>query len=274
MADTFVPTDTPEPTAVEPPGSGTVSRDASDRPALPLAPPTPLPVGGTPPSAAVSDTPSPSAEGLPEEATTAEAATAEEVPVKETLAPLWVEPSVLDALSAARRALEDKLDALTEAFATKLAIDDNKNQQIDVLHRELQEHKQDLLAKALRPLLSGLVRLHDNLGRVAENLRERPEALVPGEAARLIEEFREDVEILLDENGVALFSEPVDRFEPRRQTARQTLETANPEQVGRIARRARPGFERDGLLLQKERVDVFVVAPVASPATTPNEKTV
>lgn len=180
-------------------------------------------------------------------------------------------PATIEALSAARHVLEGKLDILAAAFETKLAIDEHKNQQIDTLHRELQSHKQDLLAKALRPLVAGLVRLHDNLGRMADTLRDRTETLPPDEAARLVKEFQEDVEILLDENGVALFTEPVDRFEPRRQTVRQTQETTDSEQVGHIVRRVRPGFERDGFLLQKERVDVYVAATVPAPVTTQND---
>ncbi|MDA8019821.1 MAG: nucleotide exchange factor GrpE [Thermoanaerobaculia bacterium] len=176
--------------------------------------------------------------------------------------------SASDALEGVLRSLDERLSALASSFDTKLAIDEHKNRQIDALHRDLQEHKQDLLARALRPILAGLVRLYDDLGRAADGVQERAEDLIPSEAAQFLREFREDVEILLDENGVLVFSEPVERFDPQRQTARKTLDTDDPERVGQIARRVRPGFERDGLVLQKERVDVYAARPITATATS------
>ncbi len=178
---------------------------------------------------------------------------------------LELELGMLDALAKTHAALESKLDQLHEAFDTKLAVDEVKDRQIDTLHREVQGHRQDLLGKALRPLVSGLVRLHDNLGRSAESLANAEQSLGADEAAKLLEEFREDVEILLEENGIGLFSEPVDTLEPRRQTVRKTLPCRDSTQVGQIARRVRPGFERDGLVLQKERVDVYVASEAEPP---------
>lgn len=169
-------------------------------------------------------------------------------------------------LEALKQQLDESTRTLHKTFADKLALDRHKEQQIDALHAEVQEHKRGLLARATRPLLTGLVRLHDSLGRMVEDLRrEPPEELTPERFYGILEGFQDDVEIVLDDQGVSLFLEPCERFEPRRQTSRQTIESDDEERVGTIARRVRPGFEQNEILLQKERVDVYVRARPSSP---------
>ncbi len=181
-------------------------------------------------------------------------------PLPEAPASLLPE-TVVEELAALGHRVEKGSQTLLKAFEDKMAFDRHKEQQIDALHDELQEHKRDLLARATRPLLSGLVRLHDSLGRMVEDLRhESPEELTPERFFGILEGFQDDVEIVLEDNGVSLFLEPCERFEPRRQTSRRTVETDDEDRVGRIAHRARPGFEQEETLLQKERVDVYVRA--------------
>lgn len=147
---------------------------------------------------------------------------------------------------------------LLEAFEAKLAYDAHKERQIDLLHDQLQEHRRGLLSQAMRPILAGLIRLHDDLGRLAKEIRQGDGAeLKPERVAKLFTEFQEDVEIILEENGILAFQEPGERFEPRRQAASKVVPTDHAEDSERIARRLRPGFERDGYLLQKERVEVY-----------------
>jgi molecular chaperone GrpE len=194
-----------------------------------------------------------------------EAAQAEVLPPLPTTPVPALPEALVDELTALRRCVEEGPQTLLKAFESKLAFDQHKEKQIDSLHAELQEHKRDLLARATRPLLSGLVRLHDSLGRMPEDLRgESPEELTPERFFGILEDFQDDVEIVLEDNGVSLFLEPCERFEPRRQTSRRTVETIDESRVGTIAHRARPGFEQEGTLLQKERVDVYVRAQPAS----------
>ena len=65
---------------------------------------------------------------------------------------------------------------------------------------------------------------------------------------------------VLERNGVRPFEASGEDFDPQRQTAARRVETADPEQVGRIADRIRPGFKQGTVVLQKERVAVYVAA--------------
>lgn len=162
------------------------------------------------------------------------------------------------ALASLIEVQAEQLANLRQAFDDKLAFDRHKEKQIDLLHRELQEHKRGLLAKAQRPLLNGMVRLHDSLGRVAEALcADAEEPLTHERTGEILQGFQEDVEILLEDQGIQLFRNVGPQFDPHRQTVVQGIPTDDETQNGRVARCVRPGFEQDGTVLQKERVEVF-----------------
>ena len=160
--------------------------------------------------------------------------------------------------------LEEKLASgfsqVLNAFEQKIAFDATKQQQIDRLHAELQTYRTDLIAKTNRPLVNGLIRLHDDIGRLIEGQKSKPiEQLEPEQLLKAIGGIQEDVEILLDQNGVSAFREPVETFEPRRQRTIKNVPTTDDERVGQIVERLRPGFEQGDEIIQKERVSVYVL---------------
>src|ERR1700730_670937 len=169
-----------------------------------------------------------------------------------------------DLPAAARR-----LDVgLTAGFAEvlgelrdRLASDRFKEEQITRLHEELQAYKNDLIEKPARQLLRGLIRLHADLGKIAVVLRGKPaEELTPERFLRHLADFEDDIELLLGQHGVERFAAPGERFDPHRQTALRTVATHDSGLVGEIAERLQPGFEQGELLLQKERVAVYIAA--------------
>jgi molecular chaperone GrpE (heat shock protein) len=128
-----------------------------------------------------------------------------------------------------------------------------------------------------------VLRLHDDLGRTLEGLRRREDLeLTPERFFTAFEQFREELELILGQHGVAPFRNPADAFDPGRQRAVSTVPTDDPARVGWIAGRRRPGFERGGEVLCKERVVVYALSrkrdataqgadgSCGEPAATPN----
>jgi len=151
---------------------------------------------------------------------------------------------------------------LLHAFEEKLAFDAVKEKQLDRLHEELQRHRSDLVAKAIRPVFQSVIRLHDDLGKVLEALaREDPALLTADRLLKLLSGFRDDVELALNNNGVSSFRSETEMFDPRKQRVLRTVDTTDESQVGRLAARLRPGFEYEDNILEKERVAVFALAP-------------
>ena len=168
-------------------------------------------------------------------------------------------PGEQSALADAMQSLERRLLA---AFESRLAYDAVKEKQIDRLHEELVDHRRDLLEKIARPLVQGMVRLHDDMSRAVEAFKAKdPGSLTPERFFKLIDGFAEDLEIVLSDHGVETFREAGPGFNPRRQTVSRKQQTDDPARIGQVARSVRPGFERADRILQKERVEVFVPAP-------------
>jgi molecular chaperone GrpE len=165
-----------------------------------------------------------------------------------------------DVIQNFEQKLESGISQILNAFEQKIAFDVLKQQQIDRLHAELQEYRTDLIAKTNRPLVNGLIYLHDDIGKLIEGLQAKPiEEVEPEKLFKTISGIQEDIEILLDQNGVTTFREIVDTFDPRRQHALKNVPTIEEEQVGKIAERVRPGFEQGDEIIKKERVRVFVL---------------
>jgi molecular chaperone GrpE (heat shock protein) len=178
-------------------------------------------------------------------------------------------------LVAAILQLEKHVSAETgkilQAFTEKLAFDRFKEDQVAQLHSELQQHREGMLERATRPLLNAVIRVHDNLGKVVASLRTRPpEELTPERTFRVLDGFREDLELLLSQHGVEPFDPLDDRFDPRLHTALRTVQADDAALAGRIAERLRPGFSHGEALLQKARVAVFTAQ---SPQKAPGQPT-
>ena len=171
----------------------------------------------------------------------------------------------LDTLSSAVERLETAVAAgiaeILGEFRDKLALDRFKEDQITKLHEELQAYKNDLISRVSRQILQGVIRLHDDLGKVAASMRQKPvEELTPERFFQQLEGFQDDVELLLGQHGVERFEVDGEEFDPRQQTALRTIPTEDPAQVGHVAERLRPGFLQGANLLQKERVAVYAAA--------------
>ncbi len=205
--------------------------------------------------------PPPGVESQSEEGPESETSEAQPADVEAVEAPA---PDPFTGLEILEATIADGFADLLRVFEDKLAYDRAKERQIDRLHGELQEHKRDLVAKIKRPLIQGLVRLHDDLGRVVAALGRRPEEeLTPKRFFNAFAGFADDIELLLGQHGIEAFSAPGEDFDPRRQTALRTETTDDPDLAGTVAERLRPGFAEGQALLQKERVAVY-----AAPART------
>ncbi len=175
-------------------------------------------------------------------------------------------PDLAASLEPIQATMAQGFADLLRAFEDKLAYDRSKERQIDRLHAELQEHKRDLVAKIKRPLIQGLVRLHDDLGKVVTALGRRPvEQLTPERFFGAFGGFADDIELLLGQHGIEAYSAPGEDFDPRLQTALRTEATDDADLVGTIAERLRSGFSEGETLLQKERVAVYAATRSAPP---------
>jgi molecular chaperone GrpE len=131
---------------------------------------------------------------------------------------------------------------------------------IDYLRSELETLRRGERRGMLRPLLTDLCRLRNDLLRQAATL---PADYDAERAVKLLLSYAETVQLTLESNGVDSYApEEGDPFDARRHRRVMGAEATDPAQVGRIARVLREGYldiEANSPIAQAE-VSVFVAA--------------
>ncbi|MEO6811101.1 MAG: nucleotide exchange factor GrpE [Isosphaeraceae bacterium] len=161
---------------------------------------------------------------------------------------------VLDAVQGLGEAFGRRLDSLQSAFDREVRAEATREKIVDRLHDELQEYKQDLLLKVLRPVFIDLIQLHDDIGKMIDS-----QGGAEGDLARLLGLMRgiqQGIEDVLYRQGVEPFTEDGSTFDPRRQRAIETVPTDDPGLAKTVAARRRPGFQVDGRVIRPELVSV------------------
>jgi molecular chaperone GrpE len=157
-------------------------------------------------------------------------------------------------------ALSGRLDRLQALFEREVRAEATRERVVDRLHAELQEYKNDLLLKVLRPVFVDLIQLHDDIGKISE---AQPEGQAP-EVARLLalmRGFQQGIEDILYRQGVEPFAVDGDEFDPRRQRAVGTTPTDDPTLNRRVASRHRRGFKSEDRMIRPEVVSVYAHRP-------------
>jgi molecular chaperone GrpE (heat shock protein) len=153
--------------------------------------------------------------------------------------------------------------SLEEEFSQKLKYDQAKEKAIDALHEELRQHRGGLHFSLLRPLLTDLISLHDDVSQLAAGRRGDD-----AEAARTFDSLASTVEELLARQGVFAFNLPQDTFDGKQQRAVRTVGTDRQELVGAIAERVRVGFAYEGRTVRPEHVALYVLRSSAEPTNS------
>jgi molecular chaperone GrpE len=153
-----------------------------------------------------------------------------------------------------------ELKALGEEFALKLKYDQAKEKAIDALHDELRQHRGGLHFTLLRPLLSDLISLHDDLLQLAA-ARTAADAAT----ARTFEGLASSIKEILARQGVATLEIGSTLFDGKRQRAIRTVATEQNALVGCVAERIRTGFVYDDRVVRPEHVALYVADPTAEP---------
>src|SRR5205823_8858260 len=117
----------------------------------------------------------------------------------------------LEAIRALGETVAKRLDGLQTVFDREIRAEATREKVVDRLHAELQEYKQDLLLKVLRPIFVDLIQLHDDIGKMAAPRAEAE----GGEVARRLDVmrgFQQGIEDILYRQGVEPFVSQEDTF--------------------------------------------------------------
>jgi molecular chaperone GrpE len=132
---------------------------------------------------------------------------------------------------------------------------------IDRMHQELESLRRGERRSLLRPLLTEVCRLRDDLLRQAGQL---PENFDAADAGELLRSYAESMTIALADNGVVTYEPQIeDAFEPREQRAVGKTPNQNEALAGKVASVLRAGYLdlETNVPLCRAEVVVFVAQP-------------
>jgi molecular chaperone GrpE len=147
----------------------------------------------------------------------------------------------LSELASRLGRVEEELAGFNQRSAHREAVIDQLNSAIDQLHEENQLLKAGLSRMVLEPVITDLIRLHDQL-----SLDARRQA-GDGQDAAMAWSFVDEVAQLLERCGIDTFTaEPGDRFDPSRHHALAVAPGADEAQHKTVAEVLGVGFtDRD-----------------------------
>lgn len=188
----------------------------------------------------------PAANEVPEE-TPAEKASAapEQEPAAEAVQDEPAEPTLAD-IAALIAGLEKKFDA-------KIAVDEYKNGLFDKLYKERDEYKNDFYGKLLKPFITSTIDIINDLRMFIAKI----DTFGPERAVNYLKSMPDELSEMLVDNGVELFSDESDTFNPRTQRAKRIVETDDAALNNKIAERLEKGYLWNGVFLRPEMVAVY-----------------
>ena len=149
--------------------------------------------------------------------------------------------------------LQESLLKLEEKFDKKIAEDTHKNSLFDKMYEELASYKKDLYAKLVGPFVNETISLLDDY----ERLTERIDTIDYEKLKKYVMGIPDDLESILDNNGVERYTDDTEKFNPKTQRVVKTIPTGNLELENVIAERTRKGYRWNGVMLKPEMVKIY-----------------
>lgn len=175
-----------------------------------------------------------------------------------------------ERLANIEMAVDAGVAQILNGFEAKIAYDSTKQDQIDRLHEELQKYREDIVSRAARPLVNGMIRLYYDTGKLLFALQSKPHGeLSPERYFSIMEGLQEDIEIVLGQNGITSYKGPSGPFDPKRQRVLKKTRTRDDALAGQVVESIRPGFEQGTEVIEKESVAIYEYVP--EPDTKPED---
>jgi molecular chaperone GrpE len=157
------------------------------------------------------------------------------------------------------------ISRLQADFETKIKYDESKDRTIDAMHRELQNYREDLSLKILRPLILDIVSLYDDLNLLDRKYSESEQSVKVGKFTSDLKTFATDIEEIVSRYSFEFYQVDSDRFDRSLQTTQKVVNTDNPHLDKQTIDRIRPGLRYGDRVVRPELVTAYrYVAPSQS----------
>ena len=153
--------------------------------------------------------------------------------------------------------LMQKLEQLDTKFTKKIQTDEHKNQLFDKLYERMKMYEDDAIATAINPIIMELIQLLDNLKAQRQYF---PEEVSQENYEKLVKKFDgaiEDVQDLLEELDVDIYSVEGVCPDPKRQKIVNVIPTTEKERNNTIAEKVSDGYIRQNHIVKYEKIAIY-----------------
>lgn len=144
---------------------------------------------------------------------------------------------------------------LERKFDEKIAVDEHKNGLFDKLYKERDEYKNDVYAKLLKPFVIGAINIIADLRMYISKM----DTYDVDRSLIYLKTVPDDIVELLEDNGVELFEEDGELFNPKIQRAKKIVPTEEEALNNKVAERLEKGYRWNGVVLCPEMVAVYKI---------------
>jgi molecular chaperone GrpE len=166
-------------------------------------------------------------------------------------------PKDIAFLRESLSSIEAIASVLQKDFETKIKYDESKERTINLLHQELQGHRNNLNFQHLRPLVMELVSLYDDMSKAVIKYDVESQSTELKCFSTEISHFLQDIEDMLSRHGFEIYQTDSDIFDRTLQNAQKSIEINNPDLDKHIASRVRKGLRYDERVVRPEMVTVY-----------------
>ena len=163
----------------------------------------------------------------------------------------------MDSMQQVLASINNSVSRLQTDFDTKIKYDESKERTIDALHRELQDYREDLSFKILRPLIMDLVSLYDDLHLLVVKYSELDQLLEAGKVASDLKTFISEIEEMVSRYGFEFYQVDSNVFDRSLQKTQKVVNTDNAELDKRIIERCRMGLRYGDRVVRSEVVIAY-----------------
>jgi molecular chaperone GrpE (heat shock protein) len=171
----------------------------------------------------------------------------------------------------ALRELAEAVEALRADFRhSSMQGIDHQRELMDRLHSENEQLRRAELERSQDPLIRDLISLADTCLRNGRAWLQR-EAVTPSDVDHVLRDVADDVEMILERQGVEVFKpEEGTKFDRREARVVRSANTSDTSRDGTVAEVLKPGYRIGNRILRYCEVVVwaFVAAPLADAAET------
>lgn len=186
-----------------------------------------------------------------EEAT--EAAPEAAAPAEETAAQ-EEQPAASAELIRCLSQIEERLARLESQFEGKIAHTDYEDKVVDRMHKELQQYKQDMYLKIMRPLFSEVIDLRNSIAKDTQGKAD--DEMIPVSHFR---GFLDELEYALESCNVETYRDRKgDLFDPKTMHIIHKIPTTEQAWDKKVAEVLTDGYRYEDKVLVAEKVDVYV----------------